>query len=73
MDPIQLKNYLKKRKIAPLEDIVNHFKAEALVVELMCDLWIRKGKLVKYTQNLGCAKGCCKCASSKITLYEWVD
>ncbi len=72
MDPIQLKKYLKKRKIVPLMDILNHFRVDKGFVEPMLDLWVRKGKVRRHTGTGNCQKGCCKCDPSMIEFYEWV-
>lgn len=71
VDPISLKKYLQSRRIAPLKDILNHFRVEREVVEPMIDLWIKKGKVVKRGGKTACKKGCCKCDPAIIEFYEW--
>lgn len=73
MDLIQIKQYLKERKFAPLQDIAIHFRADVDTVQPMLDIWVRKGKAKKHTGSLGCQKGCCKCDPATIETYEWID
>jgi hypothetical protein len=72
MDLIILKQYLQKRKIAPLHDIALHFRTDVNTIEPMLDLWIGKKKVKKHSGNLGCQKGCCACDPSTIVSYEWI-
>ena len=72
MDLIQIKQYLKERKLAPLQDIAIHFRADVDTVQPMLDIWVRKGKVKKHAGDLGCQKGCCKCDPAAIITYEWV-
>ncbi len=72
VDPIKLKRYMKERKLVPLMDIVNHFRAEQSVVEPVIELWIKKGKVIRKAGD-GACKGCCKCDPATIEFYEWLD
>ncbi len=68
----ELKKYLMARKIAPLQDMAFHFKVEPETMKPMLDKWLAKGKVRRHDNNLGCAKGCCKCDPATIVTYEWV-
>jgi len=72
MTPIDIRQYLSERKFATLNDIAVHFRKTTETVSPLLDLWIRKGKVVKYDNNLGCRKGCCKCDPAAVITYEWV-
>ena len=72
MNLVQIKEYIKDRKLVPLQDIVFHFKTEVNTVQPMLDIWVRKGKVKKHAGNLGCQNGCCKCDPATITTYEWL-
>jgi DeoR/GlpR family transcriptional regulator of sugar metabolism len=73
MDLIQLKHYLRERKIVPLQDVALHFKAEIETVRPLLETWMKKGKLQKQNGSLGACKGCCKCDPATIELYEWIE
>ena len=72
MNLVQIKEYIKDRKLVPLQDIAFHFKTEVNTVQPMLDIWVRKGKVKKHAGNLGCQNGCCKCDPATITTYEWL-
>ncbi len=71
MDLIQIKNYLKERKLSPLQDIATHFRAEVETIRPMLEIWVRKGKVKRHDNNIGCTKGCCQCDPAAIITYEW--
>lgn len=72
MDPIQIKKYLKFRKIAPLQDIAIHFRKEPDALRPMLDMWIHKGKVKRTRCASACQKGCCKCDPATLEVYEWI-
>ncbi|WP_028318090.1 FeoC-like transcriptional regulator [Desulfobulbus elongatus] len=74
MDLISLKNYLRARKVAPLQDMALHFQTEAETVRPLLAIWMQKGKVRKRSDDAatGC-KGCCKCDPATIELYEWIE
>jgi len=73
MDLIQLKHYLRDRKIVPLQDVALHFKTDIESVRPLLETWMKKGKLQKQTGSLGACKGCCKCDPATIEIYEWIE
>lgn len=74
MDLIQLKQYLRARRIAPLQDMAHHFHVEVETVRPLLDVWINKGKVQRKRQEAAATcKGCCKCDPALIEVYEWVD
>jgi hypothetical protein len=72
MDLITLKNYLRKQRLVPLQDVAMHFRVDVETVRPLLDVWVNKGKAKKHAGNLGCQKGCCKCDPSLIETYEWI-
>ena len=72
MTPVDIKKYLVERKLVTLQDIAIHFRAKTETIVPMLDLWVKKGKLKKHDDTLGCQKGCCHCDPASIQAYEWV-
>jgi putative ferrous iron transport protein C len=72
MDLIQVKQYLRTRRIAPLQDVALHFKVDVETVRPLLAVWITKGKVRKYSGSVGTCKGCCKCDPATIETYEWM-
>lgn len=73
MTPSEIKNYLKERRRAPIDDIAMHFDMDADAARGMLELWIRKGK-VRKLDSAGCDTSCCGgCESHVNETYEWVS
>jgi putative ferrous iron transport protein C len=72
IDLIQLKHYLRGRKVAPLQDMALHFKVDMTVVQPLLEVWVAKGKARKVVGSGNCG-GCCKCDAATIELYTWLD
>lgn len=73
MDLIQVKQYLRERKIVPLQDVALHFKVDVETVRPLLAVWINKGKLQKHAGMVGACKGCCQCDPATIETYEWLE
>ncbi len=71
MDLIRLRNYLRERKIVPLQDMALHFMVDTETVRPLLDVWIAKGKVQKLAGAPRTCKGCCKCDPATIETYEW--
>lgn len=73
MDLIQLKGYLRSRKIVPLQDMALHFGADIETVRPLLAVWIGKGKVRLRPGSGAPCKGCCQCDPAAIEVYEWVE
>lgn len=73
MDLIKLKNYLRERKLVPLQDVAMHFRVDVDAVRPMLEVWVNKGKAKRHKNNIGCQKGCGKCDPASIETYEWIS
>jgi len=73
----EIKKLFTKYKSISLYDLSLHFEMEALAMQQMLEIWIKKGKLEK--KDLSCLKvscaGCVKnnCEPSKMIFYERRD
>ena len=72
MDLIQLKHYLRTRKITPIQDAAHHFQVEVETIRPLLQVWINKGKVRRRQETTAACKGCCKCDPATIELYEWI-
>ena len=59
MDLIQVKQYLRERKIVPLRDMALHFRVEVDTLRPLLETWVRKGKVRKLPGSTAACKGCC--------------
>lgn len=67
-----IKKYLVQRKVATLGDVAVHFDIQPDAIRGMMEHWIQKGKVMKHNGQGTCSKGCGKCDSSHIEMYEWI-
>jgi len=70
MTPITVKDYLLRRKMASLQDMVIHFNSSAAAIIPVLETWISKGKVKKHC---GKCSGCSCGNSAGIEIYEWLD
>lgn len=73
MDLIQLKRYLRDRRITPLQDAAFHFHVDVETIRPLLNVWVAKGKVRRRTDSTGACKGCCQCDPATIEVYEWID
>lgn len=73
MDLIQLKQYLRDRKITTLQDAAYHFNVDVETIRPLLNIWVAKGKVRKHSAAGTACKGCCKCDPATIETYEWID
>ena len=71
MDLMQIKQYLRTRKSAPLRDLALHFQVEAETVRPLLETWMRKGKVRKHPGQTATCAGCCRCDLATVEIYEW--
>lgn len=73
MDLIQLKRYLRERKVVPLQDMAHHFRTDVETVRPLLAVWIEKGKVRRLPGSVNACKGCCQCDPATIETYAWID
>lgn len=73
MNLIELKKYLKKRRLTPMQDLVNRFRTDVETIEPMLEIWINKGRLKRHSCKGACQGGCGGCSSSDLEFLEWLE
>jgi len=68
----EVRDYLKQRHRASLDDLCNHFDSSPDAMRGMLDQWITRGK-VKHCLPTACAQCSLSCASAPGDSYEWAD
>ena len=66
-----IKQYLRERQAATLEELALHFDTDQEAMRGMLDHWIRKGHARKQMETV-CCKGCSHCETPRIEVYEWI-
>lgn len=70
----EIKQYLKERGQASLQDIALHFDTDPEAVRGMLEQWIRRGKVERRMLGAACGSGgCTKCDPTGVEYYLWVD
>lgn len=74
MNLIQLKHYLRSRKITPLLEAADHFRVDAETIRPLLEIWIEKGKVRRHKDmGIPCRGCCCKGCPSFGEFFEWLD
>lgn len=69
----QLRDYLKERGQASLQDLALHFDADSGAVRGMLEHWIRKGKVTRRSAAATCGSSCTQCDPAAVEIYRWND
>lgn len=67
----EIRDYIKQRHQASLEDIINHFDIDEDTARAMLNVWINKQKI--HCRNLtgSCNSQCKQCHQSLTEIYIW--
>ncbi|MDD4914127.1 MAG: FeoC-like transcriptional regulator [Methylococcales bacterium] len=69
-----LRDYLRNKHRATLNELVIHFQMDADALRGMLGKWISKGKVRQLpASNAACGSSCCQCDPLLMEIYEWVD
>jgi len=66
----EIRDYLKKRNIVTLTDVVNHFDVSDESARLAIDYWINKGKAREVAAACGSSCGGCGSATEQ---FQWIE
>ncbi|AHB88385.1 hypothetical protein NK55_05345 [Thermosynechococcus sp. NK55a] len=66
---LELQDYIKKRQVVSIEELVNHFRSPPSLIEPMIEQLIAKGRVQKITPSH--CSSCQQCGSQSLQLYEW--
>ncbi len=69
---LDIKKYLANKKTVNLQELALHFKQQPDVMRDMLCHWIRKGKIQKAANPVGCGTRCVQCKPEFAEVYTWV-
>jgi putative ferrous iron transport protein C len=69
----EVRDYLRRRGQASLQDLALHFDCEPDAVRGMLEHWIRKGKVTRRLATTSCGGSCTQCLPEAVELYTWGD
>lgn len=73
MTPSELRTYVKEHRHVTLTDLAIHFQSDPQAIKAAMQTWIKKGVVNATQAEAGCSKGCCKCKTEDITIYQWLE
>jgi putative ferrous iron transport protein C len=68
----ELRDYIRQRGQASLQDLARHFDTEPEVLRGMLAHWVRKGQVHHHIIN-GCCGGCTQCDPTMLEFFSWGD
>ena len=69
----EIRDYLKERSQASLQDLALHFDADPEALRGMLAHWIRKGQVSRRSAAASCGSSCTQCDPASVELYVWED
>jgi len=71
MEPAEIKNFLKWRQQASLDDFVRGFDQERAQISATLEQMVTDGMMRKHYVSSCCNDGCEPCVPTLIEYYEW--
>lgn len=69
---LEIKRYLSEKKTANLQELSLRFKKQPDTMRCMLQHWMRKGKICRAAQPVGCGSKCQLCKPTIAEVYSWV-
>lgn len=70
---LEIKKYLIAKKMANLQELSIHFCKEPETIRCMLAHWLRKGKIGRLKNPVGCQIRCHTCRPELAEVYQWID
>ena len=67
----ELRDYLRERGQASLQDMALHFDTDPDALRGMLEQWIRKGKVSRRSAKASCGDSCSQCDPASVEIYVW--
>lgn len=67
----ELRDYLRKRGQASLQELALHFDSDPQALRGMLQRWIAKGQVVRRQAGASCGDGCRQCDPASVEIYVW--
>ena len=72
MSLLAIKTYLQQKKVANLEQIATSIHSTPEAVRPMLAHWIRKEKVLRIDNPVGCGSSCTQCSTDNRETYMWL-
>jgi hypothetical protein len=66
-----LRAYLEERGEASVADMALHFDTAPDALRPMLEVWLKKGKVERFTISPNCGGNCNRCAPEVTEIYRW--
>ena len=70
---LEVKDYIKQRKLVNLQDVSLHFQRDPDTMREILAHWVRKGVVRRAPKPSGCGVKCGSCEPSVAEVYCWCD
>ncbi len=70
---LDIKKYMKQKRVANLQQIAFDFKQPPEAMRAMLAQWVKKGRLALIAEPPGCGSTCTQCKPEYAVEYEWVS
>lgn len=70
---VDIKNYIKERKLINLKELSFHFQRDPDTMREMLAHWIRKGIIRKSEKPPSCGTKCMQCKPAVAEIYCWCE
>jgi len=68
---LEVKDYIKQRKLVNLQDLALRFQRDPDTMREILGHWLRKGVIHKAAKPAGCGVSCGSCKPSVAEVYCW--
>lgn len=70
---LQLFDFIKLNRVATLSQISRALKVDKTALLPMLEIWLRKGVIRLYQEDIACNKGCFSCKVNQTLTYEIIE
>lgn len=70
---LAIKEFLQTHQSANLEEMARYVNQDPGLTRELLQHWIRKGKVVRLSNPVGCGTRCVQCQPGTAEVYQWVE
>jgi len=69
---VKVRDCIASRESISLSDLALHFNVQSSAMQGIVEVWIRKGKVKKFSRQPGCGSSCNQCSTDSTEMYSLV-
>ncbi len=67
----EVRDYLRGRQRASLQDLARHFDTDPDALRGMLEFWVQRGQVFRQNATPSCGSQCGQCDPSAVEIYSW--